>query len=175
MTQERANAVTLKGNPMTLVGPALRVGQKAPDFTVLAQDMSPITLASTGSRARIFLSVPSLDTPVCDLEAKTFAKRAGELGDTQILVVSVDLPFAQKRWCAAEGVTQLRTGSDHRETSFGLAYGVLIKEIRLLARAAFVVNGAGELTYVEYVPEVGSQPNFDAVIRAAKEAQAVRA
>ncbi len=175
MVQERANAVTLKGNPMTLMGTPVRPGQKAPDFTVLANDMSPVTLASTAGKTRIFLSVPSLDTPVCDTEVKTFSKRAGEVPNTEIIVVSVDLPFAQKRWCGTAGVTNVTTGSDHRDTSFGLAYGVLIKEIRLLARAAFVVNAAGEVTYVELVPEVGEQPKFDAVLQAAKEAQSVRA
>jgi thiol peroxidase len=165
----------MKGKPLTLVGTPVRPGQKAPDFTVLSNDVSPLTLASTAGKTRIFLSVPSLDTPVCDLEAKTFNKRASEVPNTEVLVISVDLPFAQKRWCAAEGITNLKTGSDHRDTNFGLAYGVLIKETRLLARAAFVVNAAGEVTYAEVVPDIANQPNFDAVIQAAKEAQAVRA
>ncbi len=175
MVQERANAVTLKGNGLTLVGAPIRPGQKAPDFTVLSQDLNPITLASTAGKTRILLSMPSIDTPVCDEEGKTFNKRASEVPNTEILVVTVDLPFAQKRWCGTEGIKNLKTGSDHRDASFGTAYGVLIKELRLLARAAFVVNAAGEVTYAEIVPDVASQPNFNAVIQAAKEAQAVRA
>jgi thiol peroxidase len=175
MTQERPNAVTLKGKPMTLVGPAVRPGQKAPDFTVISPDMAPITLASTGNKTRIFLSILSVDTSVCDLELKTFAKRTAELPDTTILVVSADLPFTQKRWCTAEGASNLIVGSDHKDLSFGTAYGVLTKELRTLARAAFVVNPANEITYVEYVPEISAQPNFDAVIQAAKGAQTVRA
>jgi thiol peroxidase len=175
MTQERPNGTSIKGKPFTLVGPALRPGQKAPDFTILGNDMSPITLASTGNKTRIFLSIHSVETSVCDTELKTFAKRATEIPNTEILVVSVDLPFTQKRWCVAEGTTKLRTGSDHKDLSFATAYGVLIKELRLLSRAAFVLNSAGELTYVEYVPEVPNQPNFDAVIAAAKGAQTVQA
>ena len=175
MAQERPNAVSLKGNPLTLVGPQIRPGQKAPDFTVISQDMTPIRLADTAGKTRIFLSMLSFDTSVCDVEGKTFNKRASELPNTEILVVTMDLPFTQKRWCGAEGITNLRTGSDHKDASFGTAYGVLIKELRILARAAFVVNAAGEVTYTEIVPVVSDQPNFDAVIRAAKEAQAVRA
>jgi thiol peroxidase len=175
MTQERANAVTLKGNPLTLVGPAIRVGQKAPDFSVHSNDLKPITLASTGKKTRIFLSILSVDTSVCDSQLKTFAKRAAELPDTEILVFSVDLPFTQKRWCTAEGISNLITASDHKDLSFGSAYGVHVKELRTLARAAFVVNSANEITYVEYVPEIANHPNFDAVIQAAKDAQTVRA
>lgn len=175
MVQERANGVSLKGKMFTLVGPQIRVGQKAPEFSVLALDSSEITLASLGNKTRILLSVPSLETSVCDLEVKTFSKRAGELKDTEILVVSVDLPMGQKRWTGSEGVSNIRMGSDHRETNFGQAYGVLMKELRLLARAAFVVNAAGEVTYTELVPDWSNQPNFDAVMQAAKDAQAIRA
>jgi thiol peroxidase len=172
MTHERPNAVTLKGKPHTLVGHAVRVGQKAPDFTVISTDMQPITLASTGKKTRIFLSVLSVDTSVCDLELKTFAKG---LPDTEILVVSVDLPFTLKRWCTAEGISTLTVASDHKDLSFGNAYGVLTKELRTLARAVFVVNPANEIAYVEYVPEIAAQPNFDAAIQAVKGAQTVKA
>lgn len=172
---ERPNGTALGGKPMTLVGPEIKVGQAAPEFTVLAVDSSPITLASLGKKTRILLSILSVETPVCDLEMKTFSNRLAEMPDTEVLVVSVDLTMAQKRWCGAAGVSNIRTGSDHRETSFGMAYGTLMKENRLLSRAAFVVNPAGTVTYAEYVPEVGAQPNFDAVVRAAIEAHAVRA
>ena len=174
MTHERPNAVTLKGNPMTLVGHEVRVGQKAPDFTVISNDLKPITLASTGKKTRIFLSILSVDTSVCDEQLKTFAKRVAELPDTEILVVSMDLPFTQKRWCAAEGNPKLMIASDHKDLSFGTAYGVLTKELRTHSRAVFVVNPANEITYVEYVPEISAQPNFDAAIQAAKDAQTVR-
>lgn len=174
MTHERPNAVTLKGNPMTLVGHAVRVGQKAPDFTVISTDMTPITLASTGTKTRIFLSILSVDTSVCDSQLKKFAERATELPNTEMLVVSVDLPFTQKRWCTAEGVSKLIMGSDHKDLSFGNAYGVLVKETRTLARAVFVVNPANEITYAEYVPEIGSHPDFEAAIQAAKGAQTVK-
>ena len=174
MTHERPNAVTLKGNPMTLVGQPVRVGQKAPDFTVISPDMTPITLASTGKKTRIFLSILSVDTSVCDSQLKTFAKRVADLPDTEMLVVSNDLPFNQKRWCTAEGNPKLMIGSDHKDLSFAHAYGVLTKELRTLARAVFVVNPANEITYVEYVPEISEHPNFDAAIQAAKDAQTVR-
>ncbi|HET9887742.1 MAG TPA: thiol peroxidase [bacterium] len=175
MTHERPNAVTLKGKPHTLVGHAVQVGQKAPDFTVISTDMQPITLASTGNKTRIFISILSVDTSVCDLELKTFAQRATELPNTEILVVSADLPFTLKRWCTAEGNPKLTVASDHKDLSFGTAYGVLTKELRTLARAVFVVNPANEITYVEYVPEISAQPNFDAAIQAAKGAQTVKA
>ena len=175
MPVERKNATLMKGNPVTLVGNEVRVGSKAPEFSVLDNDNKPVTLSSLGNKTRILLSVPSLDTSVCDLEAKEFSRRAKDLPNTAILVVSVDLPFAQKRWCGAAGVHNLVVASDHRDTSFGQAYGVLIKEMRWLARAAFVVNPAGEVTYAEYVPVLGEQPKYDAVVQAAKEAAAAPA
>ncbi|MHC4925118.1 MAG: thiol peroxidase [Planctomycetota bacterium] len=167
MPVERPNAVRMDGNPFTLVGPEIRVGDPAPDFSVTGTNFQPITLQSGAGKTRVFLSVTSLDTSVCDVEAKEFSRRAAQLPDVQILVVSVDLPFAQMRWCGASGVTNLAVGSDHRELSFGEAYGVVVKELRQLSRAAFVVDGNGIITYVEYVPEIGDQPDFDAVMRAA--------
>jgi thiol peroxidase len=175
MPLERKNVTSMKGNPLTLVGNDIRVGSRAPEFSVIDLETKPVTLASLGNKTRILLSVPSLDTSVCDTEAKEFSRRAKDLPNTAILVVSVDLPFAQKRWCGATGVQNLVLASDHREVSFGQAYGVLIKELRWLARAAFVVNPAGEVTYVEYLPDLGQQPNYDAIVQAAKESAAAPA
>lgn len=174
MPLERKNAVISKGKPMTLLGNEIRTGSRAPDFTVLDNDSQPVTLASFAGQTKILLSLPSLDTSVCDVEAREFSRRASELENTAILIVSVDLPSAQKRWCGAADVHNLVTVSDHRDTSFGLAYGVLIKELRWLCRASFVVTRADEVTYVEYLPELRLQPSYDAIMQAAKEAAAAR-
>ena len=138
---EKVGTVTMKGNPLTLVGNKVNVGDEAPDFVALANDLSEVRLSSFRGKVCIVSSVPSLDTPVCDVETRRFNSEAGSLGsDVVILTISTDLPFAQKRWCGAAGVTNVQTLSDHRDVSFGTSYGVLIKELRLLARAVFVVD-----------------------------------
>lgn len=169
--QERKGLVTIHGNPLTLVGDEVKAGDKAPDFSVLDNDLNPKSLKDYAGKVLIISAVPSLDTPVCDMETRRFNNEAGSLGaNVQILTISMDLPFAQKRWCGAAGVDKLQTLSDHREASFGLAYGVLIKELRLLARAVFVVNRAGQVTYVQLVPEVTNEPDYEAVLQAVKAA-----
>jgi len=169
--KERAGAVTMKGNPLTLLGPEVREGQKAPDFTALATDLSPVSLASFRGKVVVLASVPSLDTSVCDLETRRFNQEASGLGpEVRILVVSMDLPFAQKRWCGAAGIENLRTLSDHRDAAFGLAYGVLIKELRLLARAIFVVDRQGTVRYIQLVKELATEPDYAAVLAAVRKA-----
>ncbi len=166
---ERANVVTFQGNPMTLLGNPVEKGQKAPDFTLLANDLSPRTLASYKGKTLVISVVPSLDTGVCDLQTRRFNNEAAALGSgVQILTVSCDLPFAQARWCGAAGVSQLETLSDHFSLSFGMAYGVAIKELRLLTRAVFVIDRQGTVTYSEVVPEITSEVNFAAALAAAQ-------
>ena len=152
---------------------AIQLGDQAPDFTVLANDMAPVRFSSLGG-TRVISVVPSLETPVCDLQTRRFNEAVVQLGETSVLTVSVDLPFAQARWCGAAGVEGVRTLSDHRDLSFGLAYGVVIKGFRLLARAVFVVDAANTVVHAEYVPEVGQPPNFDAAIIAAQGAETAR-
>ena len=175
MPNERKDFLVFKGSPATLVGDEIRVGSRAPDFSVLDIERKPVTLATFAGKTKIFLSVPSMDTSVCDLEAREFSRRAKDLPSTAVLVVSVDLPFALKRWCNTADVHNLSFCSDHRDTSFGLAYGVLIKELRWLCRASFVVSPGDEVTYVEYLPDLGMQPTYDAIVQAAKEAAAAPA
>jgi len=165
--------VTFKNNPVTLIGNEVKVGEQAPDFTVLANDMSPVTLKDSQGKVRLIISVPSLDTGVCDAETRRFNEEvAGIGGDIAFYTVSVDLPFAQKRWCAAAGIEGVHTVSDYKDLSFGEAYGVHMKELRLLARAVFVVDREGTVTYVEYVSEGTSHPNYEAAIEAVKAALA---
>jgi thioredoxin-dependent peroxiredoxin len=164
-------AVTFKGNPVTLVGNEVKVGDTAPDFKVLANDLSEVTLADTKGYVRIISVVPSLDTGVCDAQTRRFNEEAAKLDNVKVLTISVDLPFAQKRWCGANGIENVQTLSDHRDVSFGQAYGVLIKELRLLARAVFVIDSNDKVTYVEYVDEVTNHPNYEAAIEAAKAAK----
>ncbi len=168
MDTERKNGTTLKGKPFTLVGPEIKVGQKAPEFTALAGDLSPVTLAASKGKTRLLVSVPSLDTPVCDAETRRFNEEASKFPGVEILVISVDLPFAQGRFCQTAGIKNLKCLSDHRDTSFGKAYGTLIKELRLLSRAIFVVGADDTVQYVEYVPEVANHPNYDAALNALK-------
>lgn len=167
--QERSAAVTLHGNPLTLVGKELSIGDAAPDLELLDNDLNPVKLSSFQGKVCVISSVPSLDTPTCDIETRRFNEAAGQLGDdVVILTVSVDLPFAQKRWCAAAGVENVVTLSDHRDAAFGEAYGVLIKELRLLARSIFVIDRNGSIQYIENVKELSEQPNYDAVLAAAQ-------
>ncbi|KYG91510.1 MULTISPECIES: thiol peroxidase [Metasolibacillus] len=161
--------VTFKNGPVTLLGNEVKVGDKAPDFTVLANDLSPVTLKDSEGKVRLFSVVPSLDTGVCDAQTRKFNEAAAELGDNVVIyTVSMDLPFAQKRWCGAAGIEAVQTVSDHRDASFGEAYGVHIKELRLLTRAVFVVDAEGTVAYVEYVPEATDHPNYEAAIEAVK-------
>jgi thioredoxin-dependent peroxiredoxin len=174
MAEERKGATTMRGNPMTLVGPELKAGQKAPDFTLIGKDMKPVTLDNFRGKVKILASVPSLDTPVCDAETRRFNEEASQLpGDVQVLTVSMDLPFAAARWCGAAGVHNVTTLSDWRGAQFGEAYGVLIKELHLDARAVFVIDKNDQIIYVEYVKEVANQPNFDAALEAARKAAGV--
>lgn len=165
---ERSGAITLQGNPMTLVGNALKAGDSAPAFTLAGNDMAPVTLEKFKGKVVIIATVPSLDTPICDIETRRFNKEAAGLGDVAILTVSVDLPFAQARWCGAAGVEAVTTLSDYKDVAFGEAYGVLIKEIRLLARAVFVVDKEGTVKYVELVKEVADEPDYDAALDVAR-------
>ena len=168
--EERKGLVTMKGKPITLVGQAVKVGQKSPDFEVTANDLSPVKFSSFAGKVCIIASVPSLDTAVCDIETRKFNEKAAGLGsDVVVLTISMDLPFAQKRWCGAAGIKNVQTLSDYRDASFGNAYGVLIKDLRLLARAVFVVDKKGVVRYLQIVPEIATEPDYDAVLKAAKE------
>ena len=169
---ERPGATTMKGNPLTLIGPELQAGDHAPDFTVVDGTLSSVDLAKTGSNVRIISVVPSLDTPVCDLQTKRFNEEAAQLPGVDILTVSMDLPFAQKRWCGAFGVDRIKMLSDHRSGSFGEAYGTLIKDLRIESRAIFVLDRDNLIRYVEYVKEVANHPDYDAALAAAKDAAA---
>jgi thiol peroxidase len=165
---ERPGATTMKGNPLTLMGPELQAGDHAPDFSVVDGTLSAVNLEKTGHNVRIISVVPSLDTPVCDLQTKRFNEEAAKLPGVDILTVSMDLPFAQKRWCGAFGVDRIKMLSDHRTGSFGEAYGTLIKDLRIESRAIFVLDGDNLIRYVEYVKEVADHPNYDAALAAAK-------
>ena len=164
-------SVTFKNSPVTLVGPELKVGDQAPDFTVLANDMSPVSLSDSKGSVRIISVVPSVDTGVCDAQTRKFNEEAAKLDNVQVLTISNDLPFAQKRWCAAAGLENVKVYSDHRDLSFGKAYGVVMEELRLLARSVFVVDSNDVITYVEYVPEGTSHPNYEGALEAAKAAK----
>jgi len=167
--EENSGIITMKGNPLTLVGKQPKIGDHAPDFEVLDNDLSPVKLSSFRGKVCVIASIPSLDTPVCDMETRRFNEEAGTLGpDVAILTISMDLPFAQKRWCGAAGVDKVTTLSDHLGASFGEAYGVLIKELRLLARAVFVVDGDGVVQYVQIVKEVTDEPDYEDVLGALK-------
>lgn len=167
--KERTGIVTMRGNPLTLVGNEPKVGEMAPEFTALDNNLAPVQLSSFRGKVCILSSVPSLDTPVCDLETRKFNEEASRLGpEVVILTISMDLPFAQKRWCAASGVDRVQTLSDHRDASFGAAYGVLIKELRLLARAVFLVDRKGTLQYVQIVKELTNEPDYESVLDALK-------
>ncbi|MCT8137371.1 thiol peroxidase [Anaerobacillus sp. CMMVII] len=160
--------VTFKGNPITLLGNEVKVGDVAPNFTVLANDLTPVTLESLKGNVTVISVVPSIDTGVCDAQTRRFNEEAANLEGVNIITISVDLPFAQKRWCGAAGIDKVQTLSDHRELSFGKAFGVAIEELRLLTRSVFVLNKEGEVAYAEYVPEATDHPNYEAPILAAK-------
>jgi len=164
---ERHGAITFKGDPLTLVGQTPESGDAAPKFTVIGNDLSEVTLADSAGKVRVISVVPSLDTPVCDAQTRRFNEAAADLGeDVVILTISMDLPFAQKRWCGTAGVDRVTTLSDHRDASFGKAYGVLIKELRLLARTVFIIDNSDTVRYVQIVKEMTDQPDYDAVLAA---------
>jgi thioredoxin-dependent peroxiredoxin len=169
--EERTDLVTLKGGPVTLLGPEVKAGQPAPNVELTANDLSTVQLSSSKGKVCIVIAVPSLDTPVCDTETRRFNEEAANLGDdVVVLAVSMDLPFAQARWCGAAGIKNVQTLSDHRDAAFGASYGVLIKGLRLLARAVFVVDKQGVVRYTELVKEVTNEPDYDAALAAVKEA-----
>lgn len=172
---ERPGATTMRGNPLTLIGPELKPGDTAPDFHLVDNSLKPVTLKDTGSHVRIISVVPSLDTPVCDAQTKRFNEEAAKLPDVDILTVSMDLPFAQKRWCGAFGVDKVKMLSDHRDGSFGTAYGTLIKDLRIESRAIFVLDQNNKVRHVEYVKEVADFPNYETALAAAKNAAAAKA
>jgi len=162
--------VTFKGNQITLVGPELKVGDKAPDFALVDNGLATVNLSSFAGKVKIISCVPSLDTPVCDTETRRFNQEAANLpGEVVVLTVSLDLPFAQKRWCGAAGIDKVITLSDYREHAFGKAYGVLIDELRLLTRSIFVLDRDNVIRYLQHVPEVTLEPDYSAVLEAARQ------
>ena len=162
--------ITFQGNPLTLTGHQVSVGDKVPDVELLANDLSPVKLSGYQGKTCVILTVPSLDTPVCDIETRKFNEKAAALGDkVAILAVSMDLPFAQARWCGAAGVKGVQTLSDHRSAELGKSFGVLIDGLRLLARSVFVVDKKGIIRYIEVVGELTNEPDYKAAIKAVKD------
>lgn len=169
MTEAREQQITFKGEPITLLGYEVKVGEKARNFIVLDQTLSAVSFEDSAGKIRIINVVQSLDTSVCDAQTRRFNEAATELGDAvEIITISMDLPFAQQRWCGAAGIERVKVYSDHRDAHFGIAFGVLIKELRLLARAVFVVDGDGVIRYVEYVKEVTEHPDYNKVLNFVK-------
>jgi thioredoxin-dependent peroxiredoxin len=169
-TSNSGRVTTLKGKPLPLSGPELKPGDAAPDFDVVDASMQAVNLEKTGKGVRIFSVVPSLDTPVCDAQTKRFEDEADEMSDVRIFAISMDLPFAQKRWCGNFGINRVTMLSDHRFASFGEHYGTLIPDLRIESRAIFVLDADNKLRHVEYVKEVGEHPNYEAALEAAKRA-----
>jgi thiol peroxidase len=165
---ERPGATTLQGNPMTLVGPELKAGDQAPDFDAISDKLQPLDLEKTGHNVRIFSVIPSLDTPVCDAQTKRFNEEAAKLPAIEIYTVSMDLPFAQQRWCGNFGVDKVKMISDHKNGSFGEHYGTLIKDLRIESRAIFVVDKDNTIRHAEYVKEVADHPDYDTALTVAK-------
>jgi thiol peroxidase len=164
---DKQNKITIKGKPLTLIGDKINVGDTAPDVELTDHNLSPVKISSFKDKICIISTVPSLDTPVCDMQTRWFNQEADKLGpDIAILVVSMDLPFAQKRWCGAAGVDKVKTLSDYKDAAFGKSYGVLIKEMHLLARALFVVDQKGLVQYIQIVKELSNEPNYDQVLKA---------
>jgi thiol peroxidase len=174
MSEERSGAVTLRGNPITLIGTEIKVGDDAPDFTAVDTNLQPVRFSEVKGKVVILSSVPSLDTPVCDTETRRFNQEVSSLGDVaEVWTISMDLPFAQKRWCGAAGVDRVKAISDFRDRSFAEAYGVLIKDGPLAGfttRAVFVIGQDGKVKHVEYVKEIGSEPDYEGALKAAKDA-----
>jgi len=172
MAEERKGAVTMRGNPLTLLGPEIKTGQKAPDFHAIGKGLAPVSFDQFKGKVAVISVIPSIDTPVCDAQTRRFNEEASKLPNVEILTVSMDLPFAQARWCGAAGVDKVTMISDFKDHDFGTKYGVLMKELGLLARAVFVVDKSGTVTHAEYVKEVASQPDFETTLSAAKAASA---
>ncbi len=168
MANKSDRSTVLMGRPFALAGPELKAGDLAPDFEVMDSSLKSVKLTDTGNGVRIFSVVPSLDTPVCDAQTKRFEDEAVNLEDVDIYTVSTDLPFAQKRWCGTFGISKVSMLSDHKDTSFGENYGTLISDMRIESRAIFVVDSSNVIRYVEYVREVGSHPNYEAALEAAR-------
>ena len=172
---ERNNVITMKGSPLTLLGEEIKAGDKAKNFKALDKTLEEVALDKFKGKIKLIASVPSLDTPVCDTEIKRFNDEAAKLSkDIVIVFISMDLPFAQKRFCQANSINKVKTLSDHREADFGLKYGVLIKGLRLLARAVFIIDKEDTLRYVQLVPELSSPPDYDAALKALKEVVGVK-
>ncbi len=162
-----SQTVTFKGNPLHLTGEEIKVGDPAPDFRVVDNELKPVRLTDLKGKIAVLVAVPSLDTPVCDLESQKFNQKAGQMGDTvRMLVLSMDLPFAQKRWCGAHDIKNIQTVSDYQDRSFGNAYGVLIQELQLLTRAIFIIDRNGLVQYRQIVKEITEEPDYDEAIRA---------
>lgn len=169
MAEERTGVITFKGNPMTLYGPELKVGDPAPYFNVVDNGLQPVTRDDAKGKIQLITAVPSLDTPVCDAMTRKFNEAADQLPDNvEVYTISLDLPFAQKRWCGAAGVEKVKVLSDYQDRSFGLNYGILIRELKLLSRAVFVLDQDEKIAYLEIVPEVTADPNYDAALDAVK-------
>lgn len=166
-----SRTTTLQGKPLELAGPEIKVGDTAPNFAAVDGSLQPFDLSNTGSHVRIFSVIPSLDTPVCDAQTRRFNEEAAKLDGVDILTFSMDLPFAQKRWCGAFGVDKVKMVSDHKDASFGSAYGTLIKDLRIHSRAIFVVDKDNKVVHAEYVPELADHPNYDAALAAVKAAR----
>lgn len=172
---ERRGVVTIKGNPLTLIGNVLKVGDRAPDFTVLDAELKEVRLSDFSGKTKVISVTPSLDTPVCDLQARRFNEEAAKLpADVVVLNISMDLPFAISRFCTTAGIDKVQAYSDHRDASFGNAYGVLIKELRLLARSIFVIDEKDVIRYIEIVPEITNHPDYEAALDAVKKSMCER-
>lgn len=169
--EKRTGVATMKGNPITLLGKELKVGDKAPDFTALTKDLAPYGLKDMADKIKLISVVPSIDTGVCDLQTIRFNEEAGALKDTVVVTISMDLPFALNRYCASKGIDNAITLSDHRDASFGLAYGFFIEELRLLSRGVLVIDKNNQVKYVEYVSEVGTHPDYDKALEAVSKLQ----
>ena len=163
--------VTFQQEPVTLLGNEVKIGDQAQNFTVLSNDLKEVTLDDYKGKVKLISVVPSIDTGVCSDQTRRFNEEADKLDNVHVLTISMDLPFAQARWCASNGIEKVDTLSDHRNGDFGEKYGVLIKELRLLARSIFVVDSNDKVTYVEYVDEVSNHPNYEAALEAVKEAK----
>lgn len=161
----KKNTITFQGNPLHLCGSVVEKGLKAPDFTVIDNSLNPVSLSAFNGSPLLIVAVPSLDTPVCDLEVRKFNEKALDIIDNlKIITVSMDLPFAQARWCGSAGIDRIQTLSDYKDASFGEAYGVLINELRLLARSIFLIDSSGKVVYSQLVPEMTDEPDYDEVI-----------
>ena len=169
MSEKRTGVITFKGNPATLIGPEIGIGMPAPDFRVVDNALQAVTLASAAGKVQLITTVPSLDTGVCDTMTRQFNQQAANLPENvAVYTISMDLPFAQKRWCGNAGIERVQTLSDYQERSFALNYGLLIDELKLMARAVYVIDAAGTVAYREIVQEVTDEPDYAAALDAVK-------